>query len=71
MHFYQQAVLGGATHAAITLRITAVNVVLLVLALVSVRYPVVALATAAIVVAGLLDSLRRTGVPASSPPPQA
>jgi len=43
-HFYQRAVLGGASPAAVVWRVTAANVALLGLALLSLRHPLVALA---------------------------
>ena len=61
-HFYQRAVLGGATPAGVVCRVGATNAMLIVLALVSVRHPVLALVAAAAVVAGLLlhlESLAR------------
>jgi UDP-N-acetylmuramyl pentapeptide phosphotransferase/UDP-N-acetylglucosamine-1-phosphate transferase len=56
-HFYQRAVLGGASPAAVVWRVTAANVALLGLSLASLRYPAVALAGAAAVVAALLIEL--------------
>jgi UDP-N-acetylmuramyl pentapeptide phosphotransferase/UDP-N-acetylglucosamine-1-phosphate transferase len=60
-HFYQRAVLGGATPRAVVGLVSAANVVLAVLAVVSVRHPLAALAAATAVVAGLLAALRRRG----------
>jgi UDP-N-acetylmuramyl pentapeptide phosphotransferase/UDP-N-acetylglucosamine-1-phosphate transferase len=57
-HFYQRAVLGGATPKGVVWRVAATNAMLIVLAVVSVRYPVPALAAAAAVVAGLLVHLQ-------------
>jgi UDP-N-acetylmuramyl pentapeptide phosphotransferase/UDP-N-acetylglucosamine-1-phosphate transferase len=56
-HFYQRAVLGGATPSGVVWRVTATNAMLIVLALVSVRHPVPALVAAAALVAGLLAHL--------------
>jgi UDP-N-acetylmuramyl pentapeptide phosphotransferase/UDP-N-acetylglucosamine-1-phosphate transferase len=56
-HFYQRAVLGGGTPAGVVLRVGAANAALLVLALLSLRYPVLALAGAAAVVTALLIEL--------------
>jgi len=56
-HAYQRAVLGGATPAAVVWRVAAANVALIGLALVSVAFPVSALAAAAGVVAVLLAHL--------------
>jgi UDP-N-acetylmuramyl pentapeptide phosphotransferase/UDP-N-acetylglucosamine-1-phosphate transferase len=58
-HFYQRAVLGGASPAAVVWRVTAANMALLGLSLVSLRYPLVAVAGAAAVVAALLVDLER------------
>jgi UDP-N-acetylmuramyl pentapeptide phosphotransferase/UDP-N-acetylglucosamine-1-phosphate transferase len=58
-HFYQRAVLGGATPSAVVWRVTIANVALLGLSLASLRHPVVALAGAAGVVAALLIDLER------------
>jgi len=58
-HFYQRAVLGCATPSAVVWRVGAANAALIVLALASVHRPVLALAGAAGVVAGLLGELHR------------
>ena len=57
-HFYQRAVLGGATPAGIVCRVGAANVMLIVLALVSVSHPVPGLIAAVAIVAGLLGHLQ-------------
>jgi UDP-N-acetylmuramyl pentapeptide phosphotransferase/UDP-N-acetylglucosamine-1-phosphate transferase len=56
-HFYQRAVLGGASPAAVVWRVNAANAVLIGLSLASLRYPAIALAGAAAVVAVLLIDL--------------
>jgi UDP-N-acetylmuramyl pentapeptide phosphotransferase/UDP-N-acetylglucosamine-1-phosphate transferase len=56
-HFYQRAVLGGATPARVVCRVGAANVMLVVLALASVSQPVPALIAAVAIVAGLLGHL--------------
>jgi len=53
-HFYQRAVLGGATPSGVVCRVGAANLALLLLALASVRWPVLALGAAAASVAVLL-----------------
>jgi UDP-N-acetylmuramyl pentapeptide phosphotransferase/UDP-N-acetylglucosamine-1-phosphate transferase len=53
-HFYQRAVLAGSTHADVTLRVIALDCLLLLLALVSVRRPIFAVIAAAAAVAALL-----------------
>jgi len=58
-HVYQRAVLGGKTPSAVVVRISVANAALAALALLSLRYPVPALAGAAAVVAGLLANLSR------------
>jgi UDP-N-acetylmuramyl pentapeptide phosphotransferase/UDP-N-acetylglucosamine-1-phosphate transferase len=58
-HFYQRAVLGGATPSGVVVRVSAANVALIALALLSVSQPVLALAAGAVVVAGLLVHLAR------------
>jgi UDP-N-acetylmuramyl pentapeptide phosphotransferase/UDP-N-acetylglucosamine-1-phosphate transferase len=58
-HFYQRAVLGGASPPAVVWRVNAVNVALIALALLSLRWPVLALIAAALLVAGLLAELQR------------
>ena len=62
-HFYQRAVLGGATPPAVVGRISAANVALIALALLSLRWPLVSLAAAAGVVALLLIELQRLAGP--------
>jgi UDP-N-acetylmuramyl pentapeptide phosphotransferase/UDP-N-acetylglucosamine-1-phosphate transferase len=58
-HFYQRAVLGGATPAGVVCRVGAANVMLIALALASVRHPVPALIVAVAIVAGLLAHLEK------------
>lgn len=58
-HFYQHAVRGGRSHAQVSGAILAVNAVLVALAILSVRYPLVAIAAAAVAVAALLTWMRR------------
>jgi len=58
-HFYQRAVLGGATPPAIVWRVNAANVLLIGLALLSIRWPVLSLTAAVVLVAGLLAELER------------
>jgi UDP-N-acetylmuramyl pentapeptide phosphotransferase/UDP-N-acetylglucosamine-1-phosphate transferase len=58
-HFYQRAVLAGTPPSGVVLRAAVANSGLIALALVSIRYPVLALAGAAAVVAGLLAHLER------------
>ena len=58
-HAYQRAVLGGATPPAVVWRVNAVNALLIILAVVSTRFPVLALLAAATTVAGLLMHLER------------
>ena len=57
-HFYQRAVLGGATPPGVVWRVGAANAVLIVLAFASVRHPMLALLAAAAIVAGLLGHLQ-------------
>ena len=57
-HFYQRAVLGGATPPAVVWRVGIANAVLVALALASTRYPVASLGAAAVTVAVLLVNLR-------------
>jgi UDP-N-acetylmuramyl pentapeptide phosphotransferase/UDP-N-acetylglucosamine-1-phosphate transferase len=57
-HFYQRAVLGGATPPAVVWRVNAANAVLIALALLSLRFPLMSLAAAAATVAGLLLNLQ-------------
>jgi UDP-N-acetylmuramyl pentapeptide phosphotransferase/UDP-N-acetylglucosamine-1-phosphate transferase len=64
-HFYQRAVLGGLAHDAVTLRVLGANLVLIVLALGSVRFPFGATVLAAGVVGLLLASLVRSSAPSS------
>ncbi len=56
-HFYQRAVLGGATPSGVVWRVGAANATLIALAVVSVRYPALALVAAAATVAALLVHL--------------
>jgi hypothetical protein len=56
-HFYQRAVLGGGTPTGVVWRVNVANAALLVLAVVSLRYPAIALAGAAGVVTALLLEL--------------
>jgi UDP-N-acetylmuramyl pentapeptide phosphotransferase/UDP-N-acetylglucosamine-1-phosphate transferase len=56
-HFYQRAVLGGATPTGVVWRVIAVNVALLGLALASMHHPLPALAVAVALVAALLAHL--------------
>ena len=65
-HFYQRAVLGGATPPGVVWRVGAANAALIALALVSTRYPVLALAAAIAVVAVLLVHLQRLAGPRAS-----
>jgi UDP-N-acetylmuramyl pentapeptide phosphotransferase/UDP-N-acetylglucosamine-1-phosphate transferase len=65
-HFYQRAVLAGATPPAVVWRISAANVALIALALLSLRWPLVSLVGAAGVVAWLLIELQRLAGPAIS-----
>ena len=58
-HFYQRAVLGGATPAAVVLRVCVANAALVALAALSLRYPLAALAGAAAVVGALLVEMQR------------
>lgn len=58
-HFYQRAVLGGAAPQAVVCLVTAANIILVALSLLSVRYPLLALAAAALIVTGLLGKLER------------
>ncbi len=58
-HFYQRAVLGGATPPGVVWRISAVNAALILLALASLAYPLWSLVAAAAVVAGLMRHLGR------------
>ncbi len=59
-HFYQQAVLGGLSHDTVTLRVIGTNLVLIVLALASVRYPIAAAVMAIVTTGALLVGLART-----------
>jgi UDP-N-acetylmuramyl pentapeptide phosphotransferase/UDP-N-acetylglucosamine-1-phosphate transferase len=56
-HFYQRAVLGGATPSAIVWRVNIANAMLITLAVLSTRSPVLALIAATAVIAGLLMHL--------------
>jgi UDP-N-acetylmuramyl pentapeptide phosphotransferase/UDP-N-acetylglucosamine-1-phosphate transferase len=56
-HFYQRAVLGGAAPPGVVWRIGASNVILIALAVLSIRYPVPALIASAMMVARLLVHL--------------
>jgi UDP-N-acetylmuramyl pentapeptide phosphotransferase/UDP-N-acetylglucosamine-1-phosphate transferase len=56
-HFYQRAVLGGATPPGVVWRVAGANAVLVALALASISYPLAALAAAAGIVAGLMHHL--------------
>ena len=58
-HFYQRAVLGGATPPAVVWRVNAVNALLIILAVLSKRFPALALIAAATAVAALLVHLER------------
>src|SRR5262245_35504911 len=58
-HFYQRAVLGGATPPGVVWRTVAANAALIALALASTRYPLPALAGAIAVVAVLIVQLQR------------
>jgi UDP-N-acetylmuramyl pentapeptide phosphotransferase/UDP-N-acetylglucosamine-1-phosphate transferase len=58
-HFYQRAVLGGATSLMVVRCVNATNVMLLGLALLSLGHPVIALAGAIAVTAALLIHLER------------
>jgi UDP-N-acetylmuramyl pentapeptide phosphotransferase/UDP-N-acetylglucosamine-1-phosphate transferase len=61
-HVYQRAVLAGASPAAVVLRVSAVNVLLIGLALLSLRWPLPAVVASAIVVASLLLHLQNLAV---------
>jgi UDP-N-acetylmuramyl pentapeptide phosphotransferase/UDP-N-acetylglucosamine-1-phosphate transferase len=58
-HFYQRAVLGGATPPGVVWRTAAANALLIALALASTRYPMPALGGAIAVVAVLIMQLQR------------
>lgn len=58
-HFYQRAVLGGATPRAVVSRVNAANTLLIIAAVFSTRFPVTALIAAVAVVAALLINLWR------------
>jgi UDP-N-acetylmuramyl pentapeptide phosphotransferase/UDP-N-acetylglucosamine-1-phosphate transferase len=58
-HFYQRAVLGGATPPGVVRLVVAANALLITLAVLSIRHPVAALLAAAAVVAFLLTHLQR------------
>jgi UDP-N-acetylmuramyl pentapeptide phosphotransferase/UDP-N-acetylglucosamine-1-phosphate transferase len=57
-HFYQRAVIGGATPSGVVWRVGVANVMLIGLAFLSVRHPAPALVAAAVIVAGLLAHLQ-------------
>jgi UDP-N-acetylmuramyl pentapeptide phosphotransferase/UDP-N-acetylglucosamine-1-phosphate transferase len=57
-HFYQRATLGGTPPSGVVLRVALANAALIALAVVSIRYPLPALAGGAAVVAALLAHLR-------------
>jgi UDP-N-acetylmuramyl pentapeptide phosphotransferase/UDP-N-acetylglucosamine-1-phosphate transferase len=56
-HFYQRAVTGGANHADVVMRVSVANILLIVLALASIRHPEPSLGLAAGVVVFLLAVL--------------
>jgi len=58
-HFYQRAVMSGTSPSVVVKQVSAVNVALIGLALLSIRYPASALTGACAVVAGLLIHLER------------
>ena len=58
-HFYQRAVLGGATPSAVVARVGVANAALVALALASVHRPALSLGGAAVVVVALLGELQR------------
>jgi UDP-N-acetylmuramyl pentapeptide phosphotransferase/UDP-N-acetylglucosamine-1-phosphate transferase len=69
-HAYQRAVLSGLTHDGVVLRIIAANVLLVGLALLSVRHPGPALALAVLAVLSLMSILytvAATGTPVTQP----
>lgn len=59
-HIYQRAVQGGRTHAAVSIRVLTLNLVLIALALVSVEAPWRALGLGLLVTAGLMVTLSRS-----------
>lgn len=66
-HVYQRAVIAGASHSAVCLRIAAANLILVAVAcLLAPSAPAVALAIGAVVVAALFAALRPAPVPAST-----
>jgi UDP-N-acetylmuramyl pentapeptide phosphotransferase/UDP-N-acetylglucosamine-1-phosphate transferase len=65
-HFYQRAVLGGATPSGVVWRVGASNAILIVLAFVSVQHPALALVAAAVTVGGLLAHLKSLSRPRAS-----
>jgi UDP-N-acetylmuramyl pentapeptide phosphotransferase/UDP-N-acetylglucosamine-1-phosphate transferase len=65
-HAYQRAVLAGAAPSTVVLRATAANAALVVLALVSIRYPVLATIGSGAVVAALVINLERLAAAPSS-----
>ncbi|HWB46020.1 MAG TPA: glycosyl transferase [Hyphomicrobiaceae bacterium] len=64
-HFYQEAVLAGATPPSIVARVAVTNLLLIALALISIRHPALAMSAAAALMIGLLLHFARPG----SPPP--
>lgn len=58
-HFYQQAVRGGRSHAQVSGAILAANIGLMALSVLSLSYPLIAIAAAAAVVTALLTWMRR------------
>jgi UDP-N-acetylmuramyl pentapeptide phosphotransferase/UDP-N-acetylglucosamine-1-phosphate transferase len=58
-HVYQRAVLGGAAPPAVVWRVNAVNALLIILAVLSIRFPVLSLAAAVAAVTSLLVHLER------------
>lgn len=60
-HFYQRAILAGASPPSVVIRVAITNLLLIALALLSIRRPALALGAAAALVAGLLLHLGRPG----------
>jgi UDP-N-acetylmuramyl pentapeptide phosphotransferase/UDP-N-acetylglucosamine-1-phosphate transferase len=60
-HFYQQAVLAGASTPSVVTRVAVTNLLLIALALLSIRRPTLALGAAAALIAGLLLHFARSG----------
>lgn len=58
-HFYQHAVRGGRSHAQVSGAVLAANVMLIALSVLSITFPLIAIAGAAAVVAALLTWMRR------------